>query len=245
MAAQVGGVLLRVLRVEGVEVGGEGDLGVDDDAPPAGQVDHQVGAHEFPAEAGADLGLEVAVADHAAELHDALQLDLAPAAADLRGAQRGDQLVGAVGQAGGRARHRLHLAGQGGVADGAVLLQFAQLPADGAHGLLQADEAGIRGVGGVGVTGTSISMGEPAEDGAEEDTDEKDGQGGTHVTTVSHAPDMSAQRRPNLPNRRSMRRLLSRSRLVAAPLVEVVGDSGSVSRLAAGSSAGVGRGSST
>ena len=37
---------------------------------------------------------EVAVVEHAGELDDALQLHLAPAAADVRGAQRGDEAAG-------------------------------------------------------------------------------------------------------------------------------------------------------
>src|SRR5699024_9326323 len=129
------GVLLGVLRIQRIEVGGEGDLGVDDDVPSAGEVDHQVRAHDLTVQPGADLRVEVAVAHHAAELHDTLQLDLTPAAADLRGTQRGDELVGAVVEAAGGAHHRLDLAGQGGVGGGPVLLEFAELAADRAHGL--------------------------------------------------------------------------------------------------------------
>src|SRR5699024_9493169 len=133
----------------------------------------------------------------AAELHDTLQLDLTPAAADLRGTQRGDELVGAVVEAAGGAHHRLDLAGQGGVGGGPVLLEFAELAADRAHGLLESDDAGIGGggreLGRGGCRGTSISMGEPAEDDAERNADEEDRQGGTHAPTVSHTPDTERQ----------------------------------------------------
>src|SRR5699024_490900 len=98
---QVGGVFLGIVGVQGIEVGDEGHLRVDNDAAPAGQVDHQVGADDLPVQAGAELCVEVTVADHAAQLDDPLQLDLSPPAADLRGAQGGDELVRAVGQAGG------------------------------------------------------------------------------------------------------------------------------------------------
>ena len=70
-------------------------LRVDDDALAARQLDDQVGAKQ-PAfvVALALLRAEVAVVDHPGELDDALQLHLAPAAADVRGAQRGDEAAG-------------------------------------------------------------------------------------------------------------------------------------------------------
>ena len=61
---------------------------------PPGQLDDQVGA-EQPAlvVALALLLAEVAVVDHAGELDDALQLHLAPAAAHVRGAERGHEVA--------------------------------------------------------------------------------------------------------------------------------------------------------
>ena len=71
------------------------DLRVDDDALAARQLDDQVGAEE-PAlvVAPALLGAEVAVVDHPRQLDDALQLHLAPAAADVRRAERRDEAAG-------------------------------------------------------------------------------------------------------------------------------------------------------
>ena len=88
----VGALQLDVVGVDRVEIGADRHLGVDDDALAARQLDDQVGAKQ-PAfvVALALLGAEVAVVDHARELDDALQLHLAPAAADVRRAERGDE----------------------------------------------------------------------------------------------------------------------------------------------------------
>ena len=83
---------LDVVGVDRVEVRADRHLRVDDDALAAGKLDDQVGAEEPTlVVALALLGAEVAVVDHPGELDDALQLHLAPAAADVRGAERGDE----------------------------------------------------------------------------------------------------------------------------------------------------------
>ena len=84
----------------GVEVGLERRLRVDDDALAAGQLDDEVGP-EQPSlvVALARLLDEVAVREHAGQLDDALELHLAPAAADVRRAQRGDEVAGLLAQA--------------------------------------------------------------------------------------------------------------------------------------------------
>ncbi len=92
---------LVVVRLGGREIGLERHLRVDDDVLPAGKVDHDVGPKAPALVVGRrHLRLEVAVLDHARELDDALQLDLAPLAAHVRRPQRGDQVAGALGQRG-------------------------------------------------------------------------------------------------------------------------------------------------
>ena len=76
----------------GVEVGVERHLGVDDDAAPADQVDHEVG----PAGAVVEAHLlgEVAPVDEAGQLDRPAQVQLAPAPAHLGLAQRRRQRAG-------------------------------------------------------------------------------------------------------------------------------------------------------
>ena len=78
----------RVVRsVERFQVGVERCLGVDDHAFAAGESDDDVGTHAAIGIVGAVdrlLMLEVTVLQHAGELDDAFQLQLAPAAADAR-----------------------------------------------------------------------------------------------------------------------------------------------------------------
>ena len=82
-------------QLSGVEVALDRHLRVDDDALAAGELHDQVGAQQAAlVVAAALLGAEVAVVEHAGELDDALQLHLAPAAADVGGAQRGDEAAG-------------------------------------------------------------------------------------------------------------------------------------------------------
>ena len=80
-------------RLERLEVRVERRLGVDDDVLAAGQVDDDVGPHAAVAVGAGErlLLVEVAVLDHAGELDDALELQLAPAAADAGALQRVDQ----------------------------------------------------------------------------------------------------------------------------------------------------------
>ena len=95
VARQVEALELDVVGVDRVEVRADRHLRVDDDALAARQLDDQVGA-EQPAfvVAFALLRAEVAVVEHPGQLDDALQLHLAPAAADVRGAERRDEAAG-------------------------------------------------------------------------------------------------------------------------------------------------------
>ena len=85
-----------VRRLERFQVRIERRLRVDDDVLAAGQPDDDVGPHAAVAVAVRDgvLLFEVAVLDHACELDDALQLELAPAAADARTLERVHELAG-------------------------------------------------------------------------------------------------------------------------------------------------------
>ena len=76
----------------GVQERVERHLGVDDDVLAAGEVDHQVGAQQPPSSVpcGHLLG-EVAAVHQPGELDDPAQVQLAPAAPDLRLAQRRGQ----------------------------------------------------------------------------------------------------------------------------------------------------------
>ena len=77
----------------------ERNLRVDDDRLAAGDPDDEVGSQQLAVGvARRGLGDEVAVLEHARELDHVAQLRLAPAAADVRRAQRVCQVARAVGQ---------------------------------------------------------------------------------------------------------------------------------------------------
>ena len=102
-----------VLGLERVEVGGQRRLRVDDDVLAARQLDDEVGAEHAPVGVGRRrLLVEVAVREHPGELDDALELDLAPAAAHVRRAERGAQVAGLGAELLLPLRERLHLLGQ-------------------------------------------------------------------------------------------------------------------------------------
>ena len=73
-----------------------------------------------------DLGIEVAVLHHPGQFDDALQLYLAPAAADLRRAQRPDQGAGLAAQVGRRPVQGCHLFAQSRVGADPVPLDLVQ-----------------------------------------------------------------------------------------------------------------------
>ena len=139
--------ILRVLALHGVQIGAERNLGVHDDAASARQVDHQVGAHGSAVEVRGDLRIEVDVLAHPSEFHDALQLHLAPAAANIGGAERADQLVCAVGELRGSTRDCLHLTAQCCQGGGSVRLQLLELQPEAVHGFFQRGEFRLSALG--------------------------------------------------------------------------------------------------
>ncbi len=86
VSGQMGIARVRLVGRRGVEVGVERHLGVDHHPAPTHEVDHQVGPPGAVVEA--HLLVEVAPVDQPGELHRAAQVQLAPATADLRLAQR-------------------------------------------------------------------------------------------------------------------------------------------------------------
>ena len=102
--AQVAQALLLVARLVGVEHALQRCLGVDHDVLAAGHVDDQVGPQHRPVVAQRGLLDEVAVAHHPGELDHVAQLHLAPLAAGVGLAQRGDERAGLGPQAARRYR---------------------------------------------------------------------------------------------------------------------------------------------
>ena len=83
-----------VFAVHRVEVRGQRHLGVDDDVLAARELDDGVGRQAAFLGADGLLDLEVHAFEEARALEDPAQLDLAPLAADVRGAQRARELAG-------------------------------------------------------------------------------------------------------------------------------------------------------
>jgi hypothetical protein len=92
-------------RLVRFHVGVDGRLGIDHDLPVAGKLHDEVGA-QLPILSVCRLLLdEVAVRHHPGHLDHAPQLDLAPAAAHVRLAQRLHEVAGLLAQLGLRRRH--------------------------------------------------------------------------------------------------------------------------------------------
>ena len=94
----MGGALRVVGRLDRVEVRGERHLRVDDHDLPAGKAHDQVGAEPAVVRGRRHLLVEVAVGQHPRQLDDSLELDLAPATADMRCAERRRERGGALAQ---------------------------------------------------------------------------------------------------------------------------------------------------
>ena len=86
-------LLVRHVRRERLQVRGEGRLRVDHDPLPTGEPHDHVGSQHATVPVGRRrLFDEVAVLHHPRHLDDATELDLAPAAADVRRTERGDEI---------------------------------------------------------------------------------------------------------------------------------------------------------
>ncbi len=121
------------MRLERLQIGLQRGLGVNRDLPPAAELDHHVGTGAAAVSA-ADSGLllEVAVLLHPGQLHDAAQLDLAPASAHHRRLERLGQVGGFGMQNPMRLRQRTDLLGELSVGLAAGAFDFLQLPVDAA-----------------------------------------------------------------------------------------------------------------
>ena len=134
-----------VLGLDRVEVGVERCFRVDHEALPARELDHEVGPQQPPL--GVVLGsllLEVAVGDHAGELDDALELHLAPAAAHVRGAQRGHEVPRLLLQPGLALRDGPQLLADAGDRRQPRLLELARLLVEPRQGLFDGRELRLR-----------------------------------------------------------------------------------------------------
>jgi len=95
--------------LDGLEVGGERRHGVHHHGAPARQPHHEVRVQPPVGRVDGVLLGEVAVLGHAGELDDPLQLDLAPAAANLRNPERANEVRGLGAQQGLCVAERAHL----------------------------------------------------------------------------------------------------------------------------------------
>ena len=129
MVAQLGEPRLVGIAPERLEVCLPGTLGVDDHGLSAGQLDDEVGAQAPFLGSEVMLGLEVAVLEHAGHLDHATELDLAPAAADVRPvAQRADEVARLAAELLLRLGELAHLGRELRVGPGARDLELLQLP---------------------------------------------------------------------------------------------------------------------
>ena len=128
VASQVAGAVGVVVGAGGVEVGVERHLGVDHDLPVARQVYHEVGAERAVVEPHL-LG-EVAALDQPGELDRPAQVELTPAPAHLRLAQRGGQRLGLAAQGLARHPHVEHLLVELPLPARPLVVDLAQLVAE-------------------------------------------------------------------------------------------------------------------
>ena len=116
-----------VARLRRFEIRVERRLDVDDEIARFGQVDHHVGPNGAGFRRLMALGHEVAMLDHAGELDEAAQRDLAPLAAHLRPAQRAHEVARLGAQGVLARRQRLELRADAAVRLAARLVELLQL----------------------------------------------------------------------------------------------------------------------
>ena len=131
-----------VLALQRLDVGLACDLGVDDDAAAARHLDDEIRPDAPVVRRDMVLRLEVAVLEHPGHLDDAAELDLAPAAADVRPvAKRAHEVAGLAAQLLLRLGQLAHLLGERRVRALARDLELLELPVDLLQRLLErADE---------------------------------------------------------------------------------------------------------
>ncbi len=198
VGAHLAGVPGEVVVALGV-VGGRGrveerverHLRVDHDVAAPGQVHDQVGA--LGAVVEAHLLGEVAAVHQPGQLDGAAQVQLAPAAAHLRAAQRGRQLVGLAAQAVGRAAYVVDLLVQLALPGDPGVLEVAQGVVETVEPL---EHLGVpRLAAGAGPQGGTAQDTEgQAERETEAEADEqhqqqREGGGEAHVTRVTASTD--------------------------------------------------------
>ena len=144
MDADLPGVVLELCRprrlvgrLQGLEIGLERRLGVDDDVLPVGKPDDHVGPQTAVFGRCRLLLDEVAVLDHPGHLHDPLELDLAPAAADGGRAEGPDEIRRLALQSALGEGQRLELLGERCIGRGADLFDLADPAVDLFEGFLQ------------------------------------------------------------------------------------------------------------
>ena len=191
VALQVTGRLLAVVGGEGVEVGVERHLGVDDHRPAAREPHDHVGSL-VPLRAGeVHLLLEVAVLDHAGQLDRTPQVQLAPLAAHVRLAQGGGERTGLAAEQVGGVPHVVDLLVQLALPRRALLLDVQQplvepVDARAEHGLVVT--AGVERPQHAGIAGAAGP--EQREHGAQQQPDhECRRQGKEHAARVTAPTD--------------------------------------------------------
>ncbi len=180
-----GEVPVAVLVVAGgrrVEERVQGHLGVDHDVLAAGQVHDQVRSQGAAVAGRRDLLVEVAARDQTGELHRPAQVQLPPAPAHLRPAQRGRERGRLPAQRLGGVPHLLDVLAQLALPRDPVLLEVAQLVVQPVEALL---DHGVvagprlerkslgRGVPGVGPSARPQQRQQPTEQRADGERDEQ------------------------------------------------------------------------
>ncbi len=144
---ELGEPLLVVVALERLEVRLAGALRIDDDGLRARQLHDEIGAQAAVVGPDVVLRLEIAVLEHAGHLDDAAELDLAPAAADVRPvAQRTDEVPGLAAQVLLALGEDPDLGREIGVGAGARDLELLELAVDLLERLLQRPDEMLDGL---------------------------------------------------------------------------------------------------
>ena len=130
MVAEFHVALRIVVALGGVEKRGQRDLGVHDDILAAGKANDDVGCQATVVAVRALLDVEVMALEHPRRFENAAELELAPLAADVGGAQGPREPGGFALQRHLRVRQGPKLLGQRGVGGGAIAIDVLELGVD-------------------------------------------------------------------------------------------------------------------